>query len=141
MIDRPQPDSHRMHVVIVGGGASGALTAVQLLRRAAGRARGLRVTLIDQHGRHGLGVAYSTTHDSHLLNAPSGQMSALPDDPRHLVRWANAASRGSQLTTSGDVTDMSFLPRAVYGAGGPPLRRVTAAGEQDGCVVADCLGV
>ena len=110
-----EPDSHGLHVAVIGGGASGTLTAVQLLRSAARRAVSLRVTLIDQHGRHGLGVAYSTAYEGHLLNAMAGQMSALPDDPHHLVRWANAAGSRYQTATSADVSDMSFLPRAVYG--------------------------
>ncbi len=48
-------------IAIVGGGASGTLTAVQLLRCAAAQQLPVRVTLIDRHGRHGLGLAYSTT--------------------------------------------------------------------------------
>jgi uncharacterized NAD(P)/FAD-binding protein YdhS len=103
-------------VAVVGGGASGTLAAVQLLRRAAARGDGLRVVLIDQYGRHGRGVAYSTEHDAHLLNAVACQMSAFPDDPEHLIRWANTAGRdGPGRPEASVVTDTTFLPRAVYG--------------------------
>ncbi len=89
-------------VAIVGGGASGTLTAVQLLRHAAGQRLALEVVLIDRYGRHGRGQAYSTRHEAHLLNTMAGQMSALPDAPGHLVTWAG-------------VSEEAFLPRRTYG--------------------------
>ena len=92
-------------IAIVGGGASGTLAAIYLLREAASRRTPLRVALIDRHGRHGLGQAYSTTHPAHLLNSPSDAMSALAGDPGHLTRWAAAAG----LPHDG------FLPRRDYG--------------------------
>lgn len=110
-----QSPGRGLHVAIVGGGASGTLTAAQLLRQSAAPGSGVRVTMIDQHGRHGLGAAYSTTHESHLLNAMAGQMSAYPDDPEHLVRWANGTGRGFLPVASAVVTDTTFLPRPVYG--------------------------
>ena len=92
-------------IAIVGGGASGTLAALYLLREAASRRMPLRVALIDRHGRHGLGQAYSTTHPAHLLNSPVGAMSALAGDPGHLARWAAQAG----LPHDG------FLPRSAYG--------------------------
>jgi uncharacterized NAD(P)/FAD-binding protein YdhS len=92
-------------VAVIGGGASGTLAVIHLLRSAAAQRRPLRVILIDRDGRHGLGQAYSTTHPAHLLNAPISQMSALAGDPDHLVRWADAAG----LQHDG------FLPRRAYG--------------------------
>ena len=78
-------------IAVIGGGASGTLATVYLLREAAGRQLPLRVALIDRHGRHGLGQAYSTTHPAHLLNSPAGAMSAVAGDPGHLARWAAQA--------------------------------------------------
>jgi uncharacterized NAD(P)/FAD-binding protein YdhS len=92
-------------IAIVGGGASGTLVAIHLLREAAARRTPLRIALIDRHGRHGLGQAYSTAHPAHLLNAPADAMSALAGDPGHLTRWAAAAG----LPHDG------FLPRRDYG--------------------------
>ena len=116
-----QPDGRALEIAVIGGGASGTLAAVHLLRHAASRRLRLRVTLIDGHGRHGLGQAYSTEHRAHLLNAMAGQMSALPDDPDHLVRWAAArdsspdnAVRRAQAG-DGQVTRSTFLPRQDYG--------------------------
>src|SRR5215472_1761475 len=89
-------------VAIVGGGASGTLTAVAL----AGR--GTPVTLLDAHGAFALGLAYSTTEPVHLLNVPTGRMSALPDEPAHLLQWLTA--RGARSDPE------SFLERGTYGA-------------------------
>jgi uncharacterized NAD(P)/FAD-binding protein YdhS len=92
-------------VAIVGGGASGTLAAVQLLRGAGAAAQPLRVLLIDRDGRHGLGRAYSTTHPGHLLNSRAARMSGLPADPGHLVRWAQAQG----------IAHDGFLARRDYG--------------------------
>ncbi len=76
-------------VAIVGAGAAGTLTAVNLLRRSADP---LRVVLIERSGSFGPGVAYSTSDEQHLLNVPAERMSAFADEPDHLVRWL--AARG-----------------------------------------------
>lgn len=68
-------------VAVVGGGFSGVITAVQLTRR------GVPVMLFDGSGRMGLGVAYSTCEPAHLLNVPSGKMSAWPDRPGDFSDW------------------------------------------------------
>ena len=57
------------------------MTAVQLARR------GVPVLLFDGSDRLGLGVAYSTAEPAHLLNVPSGKMSAWPDQPDDFARW------------------------------------------------------
>ena len=97
--------SHRPVIAVIGGGASGTLAASSLLREAADRRVPLQVALIDRHGRHGLGQAYSTTNPAHLLNSPADAMSALAGDPGHLARWA--AENG--------LPDDGFLPRTAYG--------------------------
>lgn len=76
------------HVAIVGGGFSGTMLAVQLLRRGA------RVTLIERARSPGRGLAYGAADPIHLLNVRAGNMSAYPDDPSHFVRWLGA--RGEQ---------------------------------------------
>jgi uncharacterized NAD(P)/FAD-binding protein YdhS len=120
MSELTQPDGQGAVIAVVGGGASGSLTAIQLLRHAAALRLPLHVVLIDRHARHGLGQAYSTEHRAHLLNAMAGQMSALPDDPDHLVRWA--AEDGEPDDTAhrarpgdADVGRTAFLPRQDYG--------------------------
>lgn len=74
-------DASALPVVIVGGGFSGTMTAAQLARR------GVASVLVDGSGRMGRGVAYSTTENVHLLNVPSGKMSAWPEAPGHFADW------------------------------------------------------
>jgi uncharacterized NAD(P)/FAD-binding protein YdhS len=92
-------------VAIIGGGASGTLTAIHLLHAAAARQYPLRIALIDRLGRHGLGEAYSTTNPAHFLNALTARMSGVAGDPDHLLRWAGAAGLGT----------LEFLPRQAFG--------------------------
>ncbi|WP_169806844.1 FAD/NAD(P)-binding protein [Actinomadura macra] len=94
-------------VAIVGGGASGTLTAAHLLLRGRGPGVSPRVILIDQYGRHGLGQAYATTDSHHLLNVCATRMSALEGDPDHLLRWVRAQGQ--------DVTGADYIPRRLYG--------------------------
>jgi uncharacterized NAD(P)/FAD-binding protein YdhS len=100
-------------VAIIGGGASGTLAAVHLLRCATAHQHPLRIALIDRDGRHGLGQAYGTTHPAHLLNVPASQMSAVAGDPGHLTRWlgeGNAVEDGLA-----DNMQDGFLTRRAYG--------------------------
>lgn len=92
-------------IAVIGGGASGTLAVIHLLREAAGRPGPLRIVLIDRHDRHGRGQAYATAHPAHLLNSPAGMMSAVAGDPGHFTRWARQAG----LPADG------FLPRSTYG--------------------------
>ena len=91
-----------MATIIVGGGASGVLAAAQLLLRGA------EVTLLEPAVELGRGMAYSTKCPLHLLNVPAGNMSALPDDSEHFLRWL-------QSTRPGQYADCSFAPRGLYG--------------------------
>ena len=74
-------------IIVVGGGASGVLLAVHLLRH---RPEGLIVTLVERRPELGAGIAYATRHPDHLLNVRASNMSAFPDDPGHFSRWLAA---------------------------------------------------
>jgi uncharacterized NAD(P)/FAD-binding protein YdhS len=73
----------RPTVAIIGGGVSGALVAVHLLKAAQ---TPLDILLIDHTARWGQGLAYSTPYDCHLLNVPVGKISAFPDEPEHFLQ-------------------------------------------------------
>ena len=96
-------DRHAEVVTVVGGGASGALAAHQLLRQAT---TPIRVIVIEPRAEIGPGVAYGTRNPLHLLNVPAGCMGADPDRPGDFVDWVRQH----------DVADdQDFLPRAHYG--------------------------
>src|SRR3954465_12080695 len=87
-------DSPR-RVAVIGAGASGTLTAIQLLRAAMAAGHEIEVQLVERRGQHGLGrgVAYGTQDARHRLNVPAAGMSALPDEPDLFLRWCEAIER------------------------------------------------
>lgn len=74
------PDRMR-HVVVIGGGASGVLVALHVLRSDPTA----RVSVTERNGLLGCGVAYATPDPNHLLNTRVSSMSAFPDDPDHFL--------------------------------------------------------
>jgi uncharacterized NAD(P)/FAD-binding protein YdhS len=95
----------RATVGIVGGGASGTLSAVHLLRSS--NDVNLRVVLFESEpGRRYRGVAYGTTDPRHLLNVRAQIMSAFPDEPDHFMKWARS--------TGHEVGPNDFPPRMLF---------------------------
>jgi uncharacterized NAD(P)/FAD-binding protein YdhS len=92
-------------LAIVGGGASGTLLAIQLLRRAPPGWR--RLLLVDRSGDFARGIAYRTEEKSHVLNVPAARMSALPEDEGHFLAWLKRRKAGSGPDT--------YAPRHLYG--------------------------
>jgi uncharacterized NAD(P)/FAD-binding protein YdhS len=104
-------------VAIVGGGASGTLLAIQLLRRAPSN---WRLLLVDRDGDFARGIAYRTEESSHLLNVPAARMSALPDDEGHFLDWLRKRDGGAGPDT--------YAVRRVYG---DYLHELLEASEQN----------
>lgn len=89
-------------IVIVGGGSTAALLAINL----AGHP-GRRVMLIERVvAREGCGVAFGTRHPAHVLNVRAAGMSAFPDDSGHFARWLESHDKGAPA---------DFVSRGVYG--------------------------
>ena len=97
-------------IVIVGGGLSGTLVSVHLLREAP---PGTVITLIERKPPVGRGVAYATDSCVHLLNVPAGRMSAFPDHPGHFFEWVR--ERVGRAGFPQTVSEDDFLPRCLYG--------------------------
>jgi uncharacterized NAD(P)/FAD-binding protein YdhS len=90
------------HVAIIGGGFSGVLLAINLLRHG-----NVRVTLVERRpDRLGRGLAYGAAQADHILNVRAANMSALPDQPGHFVDWLSAQGLGQEG---------SFATRRDYG--------------------------
>jgi len=93
-------------ITIIGGGASGTLLAVNLIKH--GGDEPLEINLVEKHGTIGRGVAYSTVEDIHLLNVPAAKMGAFPDDIEHFQRWLK--------DNDYDYMPGDFVPRKIYGS-------------------------
>jgi uncharacterized NAD(P)/FAD-binding protein YdhS len=102
--DTASPPSLRHQVAIIGGGASGLLTAFQLL--ASSQDSDLQITVHEASGVLGRGVAYGTSDPRHLLNVRARHMSAYADVPSDLLDWARRAGK--------DPDPLGFLPRTEY---------------------------
>src|SRR3984885_3410324 len=98
-VSDPQVD-----ILIVGGGFSGTMLAVHLLRHT-----GLCIGVVDRGTLPGRGLAYGSPHRFHLLNVPAGEMSAWPDTPDDFLSWARTHFDAS-------LQARSFPPRSIYGA-------------------------
>ena len=103
MTDR-QCSDRQSDVLIIGGGFSGTMLAVHLLRQTD-----LSIAVIDRGALPGRGLAYGSPHQFHLLNVPAGEMSAWPDAPDDFLRWARTNHDAS-------LQARSFPPRSIYGA-------------------------
>ncbi len=88
-------------VLIIGGGFSGTLLAINLVRMGA------RAILFERdEAALAKGLAFGTRQPEHLLNVRAANMSAFPDDPAHFLRWMGfcAADEANR-----------FVPRLAYG--------------------------
>ncbi len=112
-IHAPEPAPGR-HVVIVGGGLSGAALAWHLARQSG--PSGPRITLIEPRAEPGRGLAYSTPDPDHRLNVPHVKMTLDTSEPDHYARWLASdeapAYAPDALRPDGGI----FTPRAVFGA-------------------------
>jgi uncharacterized NAD(P)/FAD-binding protein YdhS len=93
-------------IVIVGGGLSGALVAIQLLQRASSP---LRVVVIEPRAEVGRGVAYSTVSPAHLLNVRAGNMSIFPEQPEDFLNYLRTIE-------SLNLSSKDFAQRQRFGA-------------------------
>lgn len=74
-------------IAIIGGGAGGVLTAIQLLRAATAP---LRIALYEPQPTLARGVAYATPYPEHLLNVPAQRMSGFSDQPDDFLDFLSA---------------------------------------------------
>jgi len=97
-------------IVIVGGGFSGTMAAVNLVRFAE---RPVKVIVVNKGRPFGRGAAYGTHRGEYLLNVAARNMSAFPDCPTHFVDWLQTRHEYRDVP----LTDLreQFMPRRVYG--------------------------
>ena len=95
------------HIAIIGAGFSGTATALNLISLAGKAGRAVTVTLIDRAAAFGKGLAYATEDDNLVLNVPSGNMSALANQPDDFLDYC--------LELDSALNSGSFMFRRVYG--------------------------
>ncbi len=105
--------SHEQAVdlAIIGGGAAGVLTAIQLLREGTVPRR---IALVEPVPPLARGVAYATTHDGHLLNVPAAKMSGFADQPDDFLDYLCEAQAYPHLDR--DTLARSYVSRRHYAA-------------------------
>lgn len=101
-------------ILIIGGGLSGTMLAVQLLRLPGQR----RIAIIEPRAELGRGEAYSAVELGHTLNGNAARMSVDPDNPDDLTQWLSAHIAGGGWPESAEqdvpVSEL-FPPRGLFG--------------------------
>ncbi|QDH66170.1 FAD/NAD(P)-binding protein [Pseudomonas azotoformans] len=101
-------------VLIIGGGLSGTMLAVQLLRRPGQR----RILVIEPRAELGRGEAYSAVELGHTLNGNAARMSVDPDNADDLTQWLTAyIAAGGWPESDQQHVPISelFPPRGIFG--------------------------
>ncbi|MBY8960341.1 FAD/NAD(P)-binding protein [Pseudomonas sp. MIS38] len=101
-------------ILIIGGGLSGTMLAVQLLRLPGQR----RILIIEPRAELGRGEAYSAVELGHTLNGNAARMSVDPDNPDDLTQWltAHIAAGGWPESAEQNVPISElFPPRGLFG--------------------------
>ncbi|NEM98520.1 FAD/NAD(P)-binding protein [Pontibacter burrus] len=102
-----------MAIAIIGGGLSGTLTAINLLRSAYGCET---IYLIEQDRyRMNRGVAYSSQLPFQPLNVPASAMSLFPEQPLDFYEWLTAQQHRYKKHLNLPVTQNDFIPRFIFG--------------------------
>jgi len=94
-------------IAIIGGGFSGTLLSLHLLRHCPPPTR---LMLIERNSQFGRGLAYATGNASHILNVPAARMSAFHDRPDDFLNWLTSQP-GNEDSGPG-----TFAPRRAFGA-------------------------
>ncbi|WP_445165964.1 FAD/NAD(P)-binding protein [Mycolicibacterium sp. Dal123E01] len=98
------------HIVVVGGGFSGTMAAVNIARLTE---RPVRITVVNTLGPVGRGVAYAVRRPEYLLNVAARNMSAFPHEPDHFLDWLRTRSEFEQ-TPEIELRER-FVAREIYG--------------------------
>ena len=127
-------------ILIVGGGLSGTMLAVQLLRLPGQR----RIVIVESRSELGRGEAYSATELGHTLNGNAARMSVDPDDADDLTRWLGefiAAGGWPESDQQAVPLAELFPPRGIFGLYVQQrLAEAQAVGAQHGSSVAHVRG-
>ncbi|KUM27247.1 hydroxyacylglutathione hydrolase [Mesorhizobium loti] len=105
------PPRRRSHVVILGGGFSGAALAWHLARQPVHPL----ISVIEPRAFLGGGLAYSSEEPSHRVNVPAARMSLATDDPEHFLRWLGSSGEVERDPVAVWRNDDIYPRRRVFG--------------------------
>jgi uncharacterized NAD(P)/FAD-binding protein YdhS len=102
-----------MAIAIIGGGLSGTLTAIHLLRSA----RGSKIIYLVEQDRYRMnrGIAYSSQLPFQPLNVPALAMSLFPEQPLDFYGWLMAQQHRYEKHLNIPVSKDDFIPRFIFG--------------------------
>jgi uncharacterized NAD(P)/FAD-binding protein YdhS len=106
----PTRRSRSARIVVVGGGFSGTMTAVNIARLTE---HPLHITVVNDRGPVGRGVAYGLRRPEYLLNVAARNMSAFPHEPDHFLDWLRTRAE-FELTPEIELRER-FVARQIYG--------------------------
>lgn len=92
-------------ITIIGGGASGALILINILKYFPDAP--VAVKWIEKSGEFGTGTAYSTDKDYHLLNVPANFMGLFHNYANDFFEWL--------LKKGYAYSEHDYVPRKIYG--------------------------
>ncbi len=104
------PDGVR-RIAVIGGGLSGALVTLALLREAFPA----DVVVYEPAAEIGPGLAYGTAAPWHLLNVIATRASLYADDPDHWWRWARGHGPRLGWPETATASGVDYLPRRLFG--------------------------
>lgn len=98
---------HGMKIAIIGGGASGTLCSIHIMRLLENKPAAVSLEIFEQNpNQFNKGIAYSTTSPNHVLNVPASNMSIFADRPADFTDW---------LSEQGIAAGPAFVERRIYG--------------------------
>jgi uncharacterized NAD(P)/FAD-binding protein YdhS len=106
--------AHDTDILIIGGGLSGTMLAVQLLRQPGRRT----IVIVEPRAELGRGEAYSAVELGHTLNGNAARMSVDPDNPNDLTQWLTehiAAGGWPESAEQNVPIGELFPPRGLFG--------------------------
>jgi len=103
-------------IAIIGCGASGTVTLHYLVEyyERMKLPHPPRIYIFEKSKDLGLGIAYSTRNDEHILNMRNGTIDIFSDKPGDFMDWLNMNAARLGLTKKETAFD-AFLPRRIVG--------------------------
>jgi uncharacterized NAD(P)/FAD-binding protein YdhS len=117
-------------IVIVGGGFSGAVVAVQLARLLPADAA-VAIDIVEPRSMLGGGVAYSATDPAHRINVPAAKMTVFEDDPAQFDQWLRVAGTLREDPAAVWADGSCYPQRGVFGRYVAELVAQAAAGRPE----------